>query len=199
MGGPKGERAASDLYALYKSYAQGILFKKQFQAEEIETLYLDTMSAAILNIRNNRFKGTSSFKTYLGSILIRRSQDFLSEKIRQRDTFATQDQTYWDQESAPEKTDSALSEAEIIKLVQHIFNPTDPDSELKSECLRIYEFLARGFDWESIAIRIERSVQAAKNKRARCFEQLVTALQDQFPHERQILASMYQKLAKDYE
>ncbi|MEM6343861.1 MAG: hypothetical protein AAF927_08275 [Bacteroidota bacterium] len=198
-GGVVGERAASDLYKRYKSYAQGVLFKKQFQADEIETLYLDTMSAAILNIRTDRFKAQSSFKTYLNAILLRKSQDFLRDKIKQREHFATQDQDYWTQSAPADEPAQALSEQEIVKLVEQIFGPQDPQTGRKSECLSIYEYLARGFDWDSIALRIGRSVQAAKNKRARCFEQLVKALKEQFPQQRQVLASMYLKIAKDYE
>ncbi|MEL7534752.1 MAG: hypothetical protein AAFN10_25825, partial [Bacteroidota bacterium] len=145
------------------------------------------------------FKGKSSFKTYLSNILIRRSQDFLSKKIKNRERFSTQNESYWEHQMVSESSDVALDENEILKLVRHIFSPDASASEAKSECLSIYEYLARGFDWESIATRINRSVQAAKNKRSRCFDQLVSALRDQFPQERQVLASMYHKIAKDYE
>ncbi len=198
-GGTAGERAASKLYANYKAYAQSVLFKKQFQADEIETLYLDTMSAAILNIRNGRFKGNSSFKTYLTNILVRKSHDFLSKKIRNRERFSTQEDAYWKQQKTSNEPEKALSEQEILNLVNKIFQSENSASNPKSECISIYEYLARGFDWESIAMRIGRTVQAAKNKRVRCFEQILKALREQFPQERQVLASMYQKIAQDYE
>lgn len=194
-GGIAGEKAARKLYQRYASYARGFLFNQQFQAEEIETVYLNAMADTILNLRAGRFQGNSSFKTYFHRILYNQSQEWLKQKIRHRERFSTIDHTDLEQQRDEREPEGELDPKAIIRLVQKILQP-DPDKA--SECLNIFEMLGRGFDWETIAERIDRSVQAAKNKRARCFEALVKGL-EAFPAERQILARMFDKLSAPHD
>lgn len=194
QGGITGERASHELFNRYDSYARSILYPQQFQPDEIESVYLDAMSAALLNIRQGRFQGGSSFKTYFHRILYHKSQDWIKAKTKRREQQALLAQEVRDQQEAGD-FGGEMSPQELLQLIYQIFEST-PASP--SECVRIFEMLGKGFEWETIADQIGRSMQGAKNKRARCFEQLKKRLGD-FPKQQSILASMYPKLTADHD
>ena len=158
------------LYEQFFYFIKDATFKHKLSEDEAASLYTDTILAFIENVRNKRFEGKSSVKTYLYQIFSNKCVDFLRKTATNKmSVHETQPIHDWIL-SMPDDTKSALqkliSEHEVEVLKGKI-------KLLGDKCQQMLMAWGEGFSDSKIADELGyQSSNVAKVSRLRCMDKL---------------------------
>jgi RNA polymerase sigma factor (sigma-70 family) len=158
------------LYEQFFYFIKDATFKHQLLEDEAGSIYTDTILAFIENVRNGRFEGKSSLKTYLFQIFSNKCVDFLRKTTTNKMSIHdTQPIENWHL-TAPDESKNILqkliSDNEINVLKEKI-------KLLGEKCRQMLMAWGDGFSDNKIAEELGyQSANVAKVSRLRCMDKL---------------------------
>ena len=158
------------LYEQYFYFIKDATFKHKISEDEAASLYTDTILAFIENVKNKRFEGKSSLKTYLYQIFSNKCVDFIrktaTNKMSVHETQPMQDWILAMPDDAKNTLQKLISEHEINILKEKL-------KLLGEKCQQM--LMAWGEDYPDSKIAEELGYQTsnvAKVSRLRCLDKL---------------------------
>jgi RNA polymerase sigma factor (sigma-70 family) len=171
MGGGVLQRTTENkLYEQFFYFIKDATFKHQLSEDEASSIYTDTILAFIENVRNGRFEGKSSLKTYLFQIFSNKCVDFLrrntTNKMSIHDTQPIEDWHLTAPDESKNILQKLISEHEIHVLKEKI-------KLLGEKCQQMLMAWGDGFSDNKIAEELGyQTANVAKVSRLRCMDKL---------------------------
>jgi RNA polymerase sigma factor (sigma-70 family) len=158
------------LYELYFYFIKDATFKHKISEDEAASLYTDTILAFIENVKNKRFEGKSSLKTYLYQIFSNKCVDFIrktaTNKMSVHETQPMQDWILAMPDDAKNILQKLISEHEINVL-------KDKLKLLGDKCQQMLIAWGEGYPDSKIAEELGyQTSNVAKVSRLRCLDKL---------------------------
>ncbi len=158
------------LYEHFFYFIKDATFKHKISEEEAASLYTDTILAFIENVRNKRFEGKSSLKTYLYQIFSNKCVDFIrktaTNKMSVHETQPMQECILDMPDEAKNILQKLISDNEVIILKEKI-------KLLGDKCQQMLMAWGEGYPDSKIAEELGyQSANVAKVSRLRCLEKL---------------------------
>ena len=158
------------LYEQFFYFIKDATFKHKLSEDEAASIYTDTILAFIENVRNKRFEGKSSVKTYLYQIFSNKCVDFLrkttTNKMSVHEAQPIQDWILSMPDDAKSALQKLISEHEVEVLKTKI-------KLLGDKCQQMLMAWGEGFSDSKIADELGyQSSNVAKVSRLRCMDKL---------------------------
>jgi RNA polymerase sigma factor (sigma-70 family) len=158
------------LYEQFFYFIKDATFKHQLSEDEAASIYTDTILAFIENVRNGRFEGKSSLKTYLYQIFSNKCVDFLrkttTNKMSIHETKPIEEWHLATPDDAKNILQKLISENEIYVLKGKI-------RLLGEKCQQMLMAWGDGFSDIKIAEELGyQTASLAKVSRLRCMDKL---------------------------
>ena len=158
------------LYEHFFYFIKDATFKHKLSEEEAASLYTDTILAFIENVRNKRFEGKSSVKTYLYQIFSNKCVDFLrkttTNKMSVHEAQPIQDWILAIPDDSKSVLQKLISEHDVEVLKAKI-------KLLGDKCQQMLMAWGEGFSDNKIAEELGyQNSNVAKVSRLRCMDKL---------------------------
>lgn len=182
QGGRQLEELMSHFYGKsgYKSLIIKLIQQRNGSIEDAEDIFQDGVRHLIMNIRNEKFRGDSSIKSYLTKICLNlwHNQFARATKLNTiKENLPASAVT----ESSPEKTFLYKERAELLQ---------DVLSQIGASCKKVLGLWALSYSMKEIAKRTQfKNEQVVRKKKHQCLKKLTVLLKDRPDLVQELLAA----------